>query len=216
MLAAFSATAQNNGFQFPYNPDAEPDGFIGVQDVLSLLQLYGAEWDAGPSFFDSDSTTLLVDMGAMNYVECLGTCSSMPGAWKVPTLEEISRHYIQLKEFEDVAEQYWLNRNMWRAQYHAGGTSHDNAPIIVITAFDNSAQNESFAQSWMFESAHHCACFTKERPKVEYVRCVGNGSQVSDCCQEKVQNGWYPLGNPTVADGGVSATHVQAFWRWED
>lgn len=26
LLTAFSTTAQNNGFQFPYNPDAEPDG----------------------------------------------------------------------------------------------------------------------------------------------------------------------------------------------
>jgi hypothetical protein len=43
LLATIAAAGQVDGFQLPYNPDVEPDGFIGINDVLAILPLYGQD-----------------------------------------------------------------------------------------------------------------------------------------------------------------------------
>ena len=45
ILAAFCANAQVNDFQLPYNPDSEPDGYIGINDLLGFLPHFASEFD---------------------------------------------------------------------------------------------------------------------------------------------------------------------------
>ena len=91
ILAAFNVTAQVDGFQLPYNPDVEPDGYIGVQDILELLQLYGSEFNATDSYFLDDSTAMSIYVGELNFYKCKAACASLPGSWRVSTELDLGR-----------------------------------------------------------------------------------------------------------------------------
>ena len=71
ILAAFNVTAQVDGFQLPYNPDSEPDGYIGVGDVLQVLAIFGSQWNASDIYLNDDSTTMVMNVGQASHLECL-------------------------------------------------------------------------------------------------------------------------------------------------
>ncbi|MCH1580507.1 MAG: hypothetical protein L7S55_07360 [Luminiphilus sp.] len=55
ILAAFTANAQS----MPYNPDSEPDGYIGVGDVLQVLSIFGSQFGIDSSLTcDYDGTPI--------------------------------------------------------------------------------------------------------------------------------------------------------------
>ena len=61
-----------------------------------------------------------------------------------------------------------------------------------------------------------CYCATHERPKVEYSYC--EGSNIQECADSKVAEGWYPLGGISysyMGSGGWNR-NSQAFWRWAE
>ena len=210
ILAAFNASAQVDGFQLPYNPDVEPDGYIGVQDVLELLQLYGSEFNAA-LFFDEDSTLMVMEVGQMNIFECLAACDDLPSNWRLANMTEFG-HCIDELDFGS----YFLKD---KAYQHSGDVGQYDGFTFDFAWVDLSSTGSitlnPFQRQYMEQNAG-CLCAAQERPKVEFSRCSGSSSIVEDCCQLKVQDGWYPLGNSTVTDGGQNVTHVQAFWRWAE
>ena len=201
ILAAFNVTAQVDGFQLPYNPDSEPDGYIGVGDVLEVLSIFGSEWNASDIYMSNDNSSMTMYVGEMNYHNCLAACSQLGGDWRLSTF----------KDFAPILDTLGLetNQKLWLNDLSAekGGSEtkrltwiSDSGGYTIVTTPNGFYYN------------YGCYCSTHERPKVEYSICVGYGSgawsDLEECGQLKVAEGWYPLGS----NDGAS----QAFWRWAD
>ena len=62
LLAAscFTATAQSD-IDYPYNPDFENDGFVGIEDVLELLSVYGTPFTPEQLLLDGSSLTEIIE-----------------------------------------------------------------------------------------------------------------------------------------------------------
>jgi len=194
MLATFCANAQVNDFQLPYNPDAQPDGYIGAADVVELLTYYGQEWNSNQlSVTANDDHVLMQVAEAVSYDHCLGLCANLSGSWRLATWTDRGRHLDTLS----------LTGAMWVqpiTDHPDHQWSHFDYGGNFYSGFDDSGDQ------------HQCWCATADRPKVEYSVCIGYGSgawtEVEECGQLKVADGWYPLGS----NDGAS----QAFWRWAE
>ena len=58
-LLCFSVSAQID-WDFPYNPDADNDGYIYSEDLLDLLAIYGQEYSSDELYLSQDSSSLIV------------------------------------------------------------------------------------------------------------------------------------------------------------
>lgn len=58
--ACFTASAQSD-IDYPYNPDFENDGFVGIEDVLELLSVYGAPFTPEQLLLDGASFTEIIE-----------------------------------------------------------------------------------------------------------------------------------------------------------
>ena len=58
--ACFTATAQSD-IDYPYNPDFENDGFVGIEDVLELLSVYGTPFTPEQLLLDGASLTEIIE-----------------------------------------------------------------------------------------------------------------------------------------------------------
>ena len=56
---AFAAGAQTGLVQFPYNPDADNDDIIGINDLLELLSLFGGEFSEESLFLNESETSAI-------------------------------------------------------------------------------------------------------------------------------------------------------------
>ena len=81
LLVSSLAMAQDYPeYPFPYNPDGNADGYIGLTDLLDLLVVYGQEY---PGSFYSDSTRAILDLGVMTYPECNQQAFAAGKSWRV-------------------------------------------------------------------------------------------------------------------------------------
>ena len=48
--ACFTATAQIE-VEYPYNPDNQNDGHVGIEDILEILTVYGEEFTQSSSWW---------------------------------------------------------------------------------------------------------------------------------------------------------------------
>jgi len=214
ILAAFNVTAQVDGFQLPYNPDSEPDGYIGVGDILEVLSIFGSQFSPDDIYTNDDSTHIVMNVGSMTYPECEYTCQfTLPGSWRVATIADAGGAWPEI--MNDFG---WINQidgtmgraesGDWRTHRFGGGSGAYKGDEIKMT------------QSMIATGG--CYCATQERPKVELSSCTScdqigaatpTALDIQSCVDLKVQDGWYPL-------GGVSASGAicinQVFWRWAD
>ncbi len=58
--AGFAASAQGD-IDYPYNPDFENDGFVGIEDVLELLSVYGTPFTPEQLLLDGASLTEIIE-----------------------------------------------------------------------------------------------------------------------------------------------------------
>ena len=200
MLAAFNVTAQVDGFQLPYNPDSEPDGYIGVGDVLEVLSIFGSQWNASDIYLSNDSTSMTMLVGQLIHPLCLAACADLPGSWQMASLTDLGRIWDELPAGEQVwfhSENTVSGLDRYYVNFYSAPTYSQNPPVG--------------------SSPYYCYCSTHERPKVEYSICKNTVSQApfEQCCSSKVAEGWYPLSSNPVS-GGSSAEFGQAFWRWVD
>jgi len=209
ILAAFSVTAQVDGFQLPYNPDVEPDGYIGVQDILELLQLYGSEFNA-ELYFDEDSTSIVMEVGIMGVFECLVACDDLPSNWTLANMTDFGRALPSLDNATFLVQDKMISatRDL--------GSDHYSMNLFKVTK-NSSGQITMYAMNQaQMESPVRCLCAAHERPKVEYLTCSSSSNAAFvECCQNRVAEGWYPLSSNPISTGQLNVSS-QAFWRWAD
>ena len=198
---------------FPYNPDEDANGIIGSPDLLSLLALYGEEFS--PAVISEDNESAIMYMGDMDYPLCAQSCRNLPGMWNIPNIEDlglvwddvsdvstVTTTWLKKTDFSTVDLPYWYSANAPAEPYHA-----------ILTTDHPTRQ-------------YRCYCAINEIPKVEYSFCNSSGYTINtgssdqngvapfmECCNEKVQQGWVPLGGLAK---GVNSDAGQAFWRWAE
>ena len=213
ILAAFNVTAQVDGFQLPYNPDSEPDGYIGVGDVLQVLAIFGSQWNASDIYLNDDSTTMVMNVGQASHLECLGVFSQLPGNWRIPSLYDYSIIIDEILSTNGTQQSYWYQNEVSMISGTGNGWV-----ITVATTGDY-----SYASANPNTAYYNCYCSTHERPKVEYSSCTtcdnigastATALDIQSCTDLKVQEGWYPLGGVTAS--GNNTCINQVFWRWAD
>ena len=219
LVVAVTAGAQTGLVEFPYNPDADNDDVIGTADLLALLSLYGSEFSEENVYMSEDSTSALVYTGQHTFYRCYKSCKDLPGNWRLPNYYDMLGQELSSFDFCSGCS-VWIDW-MTEGQADINGASHRS--IYVSYANDNSDGVITSAQG--ANNDKHCLCYTHERPKVEYSYCMAIGhmpnvpydhdyvDEFEDCCNSKVQDGWYPLGGLSkghTGDGG------QAFWRWAE
>jgi hypothetical protein len=192
---SLNAFSQSDGWEypFPYNPDGNSDGYIGLNDLLDLLAIYGQEF--GPDQLFYTETDAILDLGPMYYGECVFQCSQLQGDWKVADIEGIGKFRDDLQN----TSWYWIDLE----------TNGAKLPIIrandLYTGFTNSDHISNY----------NCACLTRAQPAIEYSLCYYETySGLLFCVEEKLSDGWNLLGG--VSRGGNSGLiiNLQAFWRW--
>ena len=72
ILAFGSATLCQNNIVYPYNPDADTDGYISTVDLLELLGLYSSEFTVGEIYVDGVSLGEVM----INFQELISATSS--------------------------------------------------------------------------------------------------------------------------------------------
>ena len=176
--------------EFPWNPDSDGDDFIGVNDLMALLGEFDSVFSEENLYFSADSLYAFYDAGSMNYVECQMECSTLPGLWKMPRLNEVK-----------IANQAMWIETPQREMHHTG--QYFNVKYLTP---------ESRLDDEDLSNIRECFCVTRERPKVEYTYCF-SGSGIGECANEKVVEGWLPQGGIHVTRDGIVS---QAFWRWAE
>jgi hypothetical protein len=210
--------AQTGFVEFPYNPDSDGDDFIGITDLLSLLSLYESEFSEEGLFLASDSTEALYYTGNKTYAQCHKSCNDLPGKWWIPNYSDILLFDLNLSVIPPggnliawidsyLPSHQPLNAGQSRSVIagvqdgmYSSPTPQDNGTIVVIDS----------------KTINGCACFTRERPRVEYVLCQGSTAgdpNFESCIMNKTSEGWYPSGSVQISP---SNNHIQAFWRWRE
>lgn len=206
LFATFAAAGQVNGFQLPYNPDVEPDGFIGVGDILELLVLFGNQFSPENVYVNVDSSHVALNQGQMNFFECSAECASLEGSWRMAN--ELDFGFVW--EGLPVDQYFWLNNS----DYHYGNGYTGTGTVIR----KNPSNINGYSK--LEDGDVHCLCATRERPKVEYLvldpmESIYNDSAVEfePWLNDKAQEGWRLM--PTPAGYAEPGTWV-VLWRWAE
>ena len=214
LCVAFAAGAQTGLVEFPYNPDADNDDIIGVNDLLELLSLFGGEF-AEESLYLNDSNTAAVYHieGSWKYGLCEAKCRDLPsGKWRMIDYETWAEFYLEVEQMCIAGTNTaWLRET----PVQPPANSSSNLPSIYGD-YDDKGRLTFFPNT----TNCTCVCETHERPKVEYSYC--EGGDIQSCAEVKVADGWYPLSgitsNPSFNGSSDHSTQkvYQAFWRWAE
>ena len=201
VFAAFNVSAQVNGFQLPYNPDVEPDGFIGVSDVLALLPLYGQEFSPNNLHLTPDSTNLAIEVSTdASWFECHSQCATLEGSWRVMTDSDIGKHWELLVD-NDFYWVEWPEPPVW----DRGVVMHKNVSGYISAAD--------------LDESHRCVCTTQERPRHEYLVIDTNyplydsEEEMQALLDDKALEGWLMMPAPIAR--GLRSEFVY-LWRWAE
>lgn len=215
MLFSFLAAAQFPNL--PYNPDENGDGLIGVVDLQGLLANYGNEF-AG-AVLSENGESAIVYMGEMQYPHCEYACEQLPGYWSMPELKDLVPVWGEV--YNNTNPQTWLKpqENMLDL------TGAKERLFPYFQGYSNNGSRGVYASDVGFNiNDYRCYCTAKQLPRVEYTACEGcnysgNGAytvlNLQSCIDEKLAEGWYPLGNAAQTGYGGGCTN-QAFWRWAE
>jgi len=229
ILAAFNVTAQTETSNFPYNPDVDQDGFIGVNDILQLLSTFGEAFQVQVTLnADSTSAIYIPDdwTQIMTSTQCASRCDSLPGPWHIMTYQGFIEHFSLLRETLQSTSnsQGYASGRFWQLNPAAKVNNRYSTHTIITRSTDNcygsyfpdgscTHYNGAYENnSLVGEDPNQCLCELRQRPRVEYDFCEGSMTAVQSCAAGKVNSGWYPL---ELTSAG-SNTFVQTFWRWED
>ena len=223
ILAAFTAGAQTETSNFPYNPDVDQDGFIGVADILQLLSTFGSAFQVQVTLnLDSTSAVYFPPNWITEYLshaQCATRCDSLPGPWQIMSYQGFVTHAAAIRATFTGARSFW--QGTYETRYHDSGYKHPvhqiknnpDAPYAESSYYNNQYYNYSWvASEQTLESFAQCLCELRQRPRVEYDFCEGSMTAIQSCVAGKVSSGWYPLELTSNVAGGF----VQTFWRWED
>lgn len=198
VLALTSALAMAQWPTLPYNPDENGDGLIGVADLAALLANYNTEFSGAVVAENGESA--IVYMGPMTFPGCKYSCDQLPGFWSLPEIEDLVPVWSQVYSTNSVL-QTWLDT-----------PENENYPTVFWSSNGSGPNYQQISTSW-FLSSNECYCTAKQLPRVEYYLAYGQPGNVSNDVQEKLANGWFPLGL-TMGDSGDE--FGQTLWRWAE
>lgn len=192
MTITFSGVAQS---EYPYNPDENNDGYIGLVDLLGLLTLFGSDFTPEELSFNDDAAML--DLGPMYFGRCVVECSRLEGDWKVSDIEGIGAFEEELLP----NTWYWVESI---ENGGVGGSSTYRLPAIMNTSFQTALVNEDI-------DSRRCACLTRAYPEVEYQCLSVPFNEFATAAQELIDQGYKPAGGPSPRTGSSSC--FGCFWR---
>jgi hypothetical protein len=223
VIAALSLNAFGQmPVEFPWNPDQDGDDFIGLNDLMGLLSVYGLEFAEEGLYVtdDQQGAIYITGTGMVRYSSCQKQCNDLPGNWWIPRIFDIKEFendlITDLAGFDNTSQKIWLHHESTKNTYPYQGQI---AGIVL------SPLNGNIGYGDLGSSNEHCACFTKERPKldIEYINLVINHgsdglSQFNSMCDVKLIEGFYPMGPVQVVAqcGQCPHSYTQAFWRWAE
>ena len=88
-FAVLSMSAQTD-YPFPWNPDADLDGWVSTEDLLLLLTVFGTQFEPDTWETDSISAAVVLD-GNHNYFQCQSYCNDIEGNWRMADLDAFGR-----------------------------------------------------------------------------------------------------------------------------
>ena len=230
-VLSLEAAAQME-FPFPYNPDGNQDGFIGLNDMLDLLSLYGNEF---PESFYGDSSGAILNVGQMTFSECLRTAKSMGNSWRVTRQLDFHRWLDAILEqgsnaFEssgNSAMSYtgWLHMKdddpgKFQLRFNAGYNTTVHGTSYAIESSASYIESEDW-QGGDYYGAHfnvlstkQCFVVTEVRPSLEYhIAIKSSVADLKQTVNDSLENGWNLLGGAVI---NWSGTTSQTMWRIRD
>ena len=201
LFVAISTAVRAQTFPLPYNPDENGDGLIGVVDLQGLLANYGSEFSG--AVISEDGENAITYMGEMAYPLCAMACENLPGMWEMPDVEDLGLVWDEVYTTNSTVNT-WLKRN--------GNDGTQDVPYFysapsLQSSDHNAVKTNQIAPAW------RCYCAARQLPRVEYSYC--EGTDIQECANEKVEDGWYPLeGITKISYNGQNK--IQAFWRWAE
>ena len=202
LLVSTAAVAQIP--TLPWNPDGNDDQYIGLPDLLDLLTVYGQEFEN--AVLSNDSSSALIFTGVLQFPVCCQSCDELPGHWDVANYREVGPVWDEIRASEE---------DTWFGDQSYSGTSYQvlywkSLPVNPAYAYLDGPTRE-------LDAGKRCYCVAKQLPRVEYSVCASSSNNsfrtaasIEACCQQKVSEGWLPLGGTAESDYTVS----QAFWRF--
>ena len=202
LFVALTTESSAQSFPLPYNPDENGDMLIGVVDLQALLANYGQEFSS--AVISEDGESAITYMGEMAYPLCAQACRNLPGMWEMPKDEDLG---LVWEEVSALGSQTWLQKESSSTVYLSNGNSN------VYSYIENIGNGVKRFTSNVVEYSLRCYCAARQLPRVEYYKCVGNGSYPAQecvtCTNTKLAEGWQLL-----PPGGSST--VQDLWRWAE
>lgn len=205
LFVAISTATSAQSFPLPYNPDENGDGLIGVVDLQGLLANYGSEFSG--AVISEDGESAITYMGEMAYPLCAQSCRNLPGMWDISTIEDLGLIWDEVggAKNANASDQIWITLPEGTRQFSSFGK------------FNNAQYSWGISQSGFGGSSgnyeYDCYCAARQLPRVEYSYC--EGTDIQECANEKVEDGWYPLeGITKISYNGQNK--IQAFWRWAE
>ena len=210
ILISTLTTAQTT-VEFPWNPDADGDDFIGVNDLMALLGEYGSVFSEESLYVSESGVIASFYTGEKKYLECLESCSQLPGRWVMPNLTQFGR-IVSALEAQSV-DNAWVHAGGSREVTLQSGSSEQYG--LLVRSQDLGVKQEPM------KYAFGCFCYTSERPKVEYDYCAQAGGNyiealqnLKPCVDQKLSEGWQ-LSGPTQ-NGAREDIYLQSFWRYAE
>ncbi len=201
VMSSLAASAQFDNAQFPYNPDSEPDGYIGVADVLEVLSIFGSQFDVATLSADSSSALVLIGE-QVSYWDCLSSCKALGREWQVMDADAFADHSDSLLQgYDDPIAFAWLKTDH-STTFYTHAVRIAGSQLGRIEAIQNSG------------NFNQCYCSAQIYPELEYTDVSGWGSSFRNACEARLNEGWRPLGGIEVYTLGTTATKYQAFWRY--
>ena len=202
VMSCLAASAQFDNAQFPYNPDSEPDGYIGVGDVLEVLSIFGSQFDVATLSADSSSALVLIGEEA-SYWDCLSSCKALGREWQVMDADAFADHSDSLLQgYDDPIDYAWL-----KTDHSATFYTH----VVQLAGINVGIISTQGAGS----PYYRCYCSARISPELEYTYVnSGNASSFSTQCAQRLNDGWRPLGGVSVHKPATTTFFSQAFWRY--
>ncbi len=226
-MLASAQTPSYPEYPFQYNPDGNADGFIGLNDLLDLLSLYGQQH---PESFYGDSTGAVLFVGPKTPGGCLRASELAGKSWRVLNTLDARRYDIAIAQ---LSANQWDGTSSRSFNYHVLDRDMDfiHGDIFWTTNPDDWVNNEEGAEeypdgfhkanrlrmsnttSMMETTPQLCFLVTEVYPQIDYHIVNGFRSEVQSEVADSLSNGW-------KLNGGISAyssaNFQQSIWKYAE
>jgi microcystin-dependent protein len=140
-------------YPFPWNPDADLDGWVSVEDLLQLLTVFNSQFEPDTWETDSISAAVVLD-GNHNYFQCQSYCNDIEGNWRMADLDAFGRHFDLASS---VSAYFWVNGN---DKLNSSDFAYDTYQLYGPTGDMDNVNVNNFSQ------AKKCMCYIQSSPFV--------------------------------------------------